>query len=317
MFSLFSYAHEIRPAYLKIQETQKGTLNVIWKVPERSGMVPKINPILEDVFKENEIKENFKKIGGSYVKTYVVNTKYDIHGKNISIEGLSKTLIDVLIIVEFKDGEYHTFLLQPDHPEITIPEKETFINTAKTYFVLGVEHILLGIDHLLFVWSLILITVGFSKLFKTVTAFTIAHSITLSLSALGFLGLPGVPVEAVIALSIVFLALELVKFYRGEEVLTAKYPWVVAFTFGLLHGFGFAGALSDIGLPQMRVVPALLFFNVGVEVGQLIFIGVVFIFIWMVGKFQIKKKLKGRLIISYMIGGIASFWFIERLLKFF
>ncbi len=188
---------------------------------------------------------------------------------------------------------------------------ETLINTIKTYLLLGIEHILLGIDHLLFVLALLLITPGFSKLIKTITAFTIAHSITLSLSALGFVGLPGPPVEAVIALSIVFLAYEIIKYYRGEESLAIKYPWVVAFAFGLLHGFGFAGALTSIGLPQTTIPAALLFFNVGVEIGQILFILVVITVIWLLKKSKINFPNWVKLIPVYGIGYIASMWLIE------
>ena len=175
----------------------------------------------------------------------------------------------------------------------------------------------MGIDHLLFVLALLFITKGIRKLVKTITAFTVAHSITLSLSALGIVGLPGPPVEAMIALSIVFLGLELLHSKERKESLTLKSPWIVAFTFGLLHGFGFAGALSDIGLPQGEIPTALLLFNIGVELGQLVFVIVAMALLWGFRLFEITWPKKARLIPPYAIGGLASFWLIERVVAFF
>ena len=174
----------------------------------------------------------------------------------------------------------------------------------------------MGIDHLLFVLALLLITVGFKKLIKTITAFTVAHSITLSLATLGVMGLPSAPVEAVIALSIVFLAVELVHYYNGKEGLTVRHPWVVAFIFGLLHGFGFAGALSDVGLPQTDIPVALLFFNVGVELGQIAFVLVVSAIIWILTKTKFTWPVRLKKVPAYAIGSMASFWLIERVLNF-
>ena len=186
-----------------------------------------------------------------------------------------------------------------------------------TYSKLGFEHILLGIDHLLFVLALILITKGKWKIIKTVTAFTIAHSITLSLAALGYVEFPSAPVEAVIALSIVFLAIEIIKVSKGKQTLTSKKPWLVAFTFGLLHGFGFAGALSKIGLPQLDIPIALAFFNVGVELGQLAFVLVVIAIMWLLRKTKFNWPSWAKKIPPYAIGSMASFWLVERVYAFF
>ena len=181
---------------------------------------------------------------------------------------------------------------------------------------LGIEHILLGIDHLLFVLGLLLLVQGVGPLIKTITSFTVAHSITLGAATFDLISLPSAPVEAVIALSILFLAREYISVKEGKDSLTAQYPWIVAFTFGLLHGFGFAGALSEIGFPQKEVPLALFTFNIGVELGQLLFIGVVYLclFFW--------KKLNWSLpngswrIVPYAIGTVASFWLVERVLAF-
>ena len=195
-----------------------------------------------------------------------------IHGGRLSFDGLQNTIMDVLVTIKMLNGEQFSGLVKPDKAQFVIPETPSIWNISKTYLILGVEHILLGIDHLLFVLALVLITFGKWRIVKTITAFTIAHSITLSLAALGFVHVPSAPVEAVIALSIVFLAVELVNYARGKIGLTAKHPWVVAFIFGLLHGFGFAGALTEVGLPQVDIPFALAFFNIGVEIGQLAFV---------------------------------------------
>ena len=315
LFSTTVRSHEIRPAYLQIIQLDEFSYNVFWKVPSMGDAVPKIAPIFPNSY-TIEILELPNLVSGSIVHSYKVSSDEALPGQTISIDGLNKTLIDVLVNVSFLNGEKISFVLQPDNPSYIIPDKETLLGTIKTYLILGFEHILLGIDHLLFVLALLLITSGFKKLIKTVTAFTIAHSITLSLAALGFIGLPGPPVEAVIALSIVFLAIELMHYYKGKETLTAKYPWIVAFIFGLLHGFGFAGALTTIGLPQTTIPSALLFFNIGVELGQIAFILGVLGFLWLIKKTKITFPKWAVFVPVYSIGAIACYWLIERVAGF-
>jgi hydrogenase/urease accessory protein HupE len=191
---------------------------------------------------------------------------------------------------------------------------------ARTYFLLGVEHILSGIDHLLFVLALMLLVKGMGRIIATVTAFTLAHSLTLAGATLGFVQMPGPPIEAVIALSIVFVASEIIHSRRGSPGLTERYPWVVAFTFGLLHGFGFAGALAEIGLPQASIPMALLFFNVGVEAGQLLFIASLLAILALAR--QITRRINvpqpawAWAVPPYAIGGVAAFWVIQRIAAF-
>jgi hydrogenase/urease accessory protein HupE len=308
-------AHEVRPAFLQIVQINEAHYNVYWKIPRLGESVPNISIVFPDHYTIETLKQPTP-TPGFVVYAYKFDSKIPLNGQKIHIDGLNKTLIDVLVNVNFLNGEKISFMLQPDKASMVIPKKETVMNTIKTYLILGVEHILLGIDHLLFVLALLLITSGFKKLLKTVTAFTIAHSITLSLAALGFIGLPGPPVEAVIALSIMFLAVELMHYYNGENPLTAKYPWVVAFTFGLLHGFGFAGALTDIGLPQTTIPSALLFFNVGVELGQIAFIVFVLGVIWVIKKSKINFPKWATLVPVYSTGGIAAYWLLERVFGF-
>ncbi len=315
LFNFQGWAHEVRPAFLQIIQTSETSYNVFWKVPSMGEGVPKINPVFAPFFIIEELNRP-NQLPGSVIYSYKITSKELLQGTIIRIEGLNKTLIDALVTIDYLNGEKVTFMLQPDKDSEVIPGESSTYDVIKTYTVLGVEHILEGIDHLLFVFALLLITVGFRKLIKTVTAFTIAHSITLSLSAMGIIGLPGAPVEAVIALSIVFLAVELVKYYKGEVGLTVKYPWIVAFTFGLLHGFGFAGALADIGLPQTDIPLALLFFNVGVEIGQIVFILAVLIFIYLMKKIKTKWPTWIQKATPYAIGSIASFWLVERVIAF-
>ena len=184
--------------------------------------------------------------------------------ETIVIDGLSSTQTDTLLRIQLADGSMHTTVLRPDSPSFLVPPVPSLSEVAGSYLVLGIDHILGGIDHLLFVLGLLLIVRSTSLLIKTVTAFTIAHSVTLAMAALGFVKVPQAPVEAVIALSILFLATELMKLHDGKIGLTARYPWVVALSFGLLHGFGFAGALAEIGLPQTAIPLALFTFNISV-----------------------------------------------------
>jgi hydrogenase/urease accessory protein HupE len=316
MIGFNGWSHEIRPAFLQIIQTSETTYEVFWKVPSMGDAVPKIHPIFPPFFKVEELNRP-NQIPGSVVYSYKITSKESLQGTILTIEGLNKTLIDALVTVAYLNGEKVTLMLQPDKDSSIIPGETSTYDVIKTYSKLGIEHILLGIDHLLFVLALIIITRGKWKIIKTITAFTIAHSITLSLAALGYVNFPIPPVEAVIALSIVFLAIEIVKNQNGQETLTSKRPWLVAFTFGLLHGFGFAGALANIGLPQLDIPWALAFFNVGVEIGQLAFVLVVIGVFWLFRKTKFNWPPWSKRVPPYVIGGLASFWLIERVWAFF
>ncbi len=307
-------AHEIRPAYLGITQIDSVTFKATWKIPAVGNMIPKVSPEFPDSW-EIEVLDA-RMINASLRRQFLISTPEDIRGETIVIEGQPSTLIDVLVNVDLLSGEQYSKILTPAKPFYTIPATTSAFETIKTYLILGVDHILLGVDHLLFVLALIFVTKGKWKIIKTVTAFTIAHSITLSLAALELVQIPIAPVEAFIALSIVFLAKEIIQHGQGEETLTYKYPWIVAFSFGLLHGFGFASALSETGLPQNAIPLALAFFNVGVEVGQLIFIGFILILQWSLGKIKVEVPQKLKPVPVYLIGGIASYWLIERVIGF-
>ena len=309
-------AHELRPAYLELREVSPEVYDVLWKVPARGEgarlpldvRFPEGTEILGDpvgVF-----------VGDAHLQRGLIRRPGGLTGGAIAIDGLAETLTDALFRLERADGTSLTHRFTADAPTYVVPASPSLGQVAWTYLGLGVEHILLGIDHLLFVLALILIVKGRRKLLVTVTAFTLAHSITLALATLGFLQVPGPPVEAIIALSIVFVASEIVHGEQGRPGLTARYPWIVAFIFGLLHGFGFAGALAELGLPQRAIAPALLFFNLGVETGQLLFIA---------GALTLGHPLRrvanawprgARAVPAYGIGGLAMFWVLQRVMAF-
>ena len=314
LFSFTASAHEVRPAYFSITQITDSTYQVVWKLPAMGDAIPKIYLNLPDRWKV--IDEKSFLLPGNLRRTYTIQVKGLLGGNRLFFDGLEKTLIDVLVSIKMLDGTQYSSMIRPVNPNYIIPSTPDQLSIIKTYIELGIEHILLGIDHLLFVLALLLITKGFRKLIKTITAFTIAHSITLSLATLGVLGLPVPPVEAMIALSIVFLAVELIHFYRGEIGYTVRYPWIVAFSFGLLHGFGFAGALAQVGLPQNEIPTALFFFNVGVELGQLMFITVVLGMIWSLQRIKITWPVWIKWVPPYAIGSIGAFWLIERIAGF-
>jgi hydrogenase/urease accessory protein HupE len=308
-------AHEVRPAYLELRESTAGEVNVLWKTPMMGEMRLALAPVLSGA-SETLSPMATRRTGSAAVQTWQLRLAEPLRGRTLHIDGLAATMTDALVRIEFADGTNWVARLTPKAPELTIPEVQGSGAVATTYFGLGVEHILLGIDHLLFVLALLLIARGPRRLVLTVTAFTVAHSITLALATLGFVRMPSSPVEAVIALSIVFVAAEVIHARRGIEGLTARAPWIVAFTFGLLHGFGFAGALAEIGLPQGQIPLALFFFNVGVEAGQLLFVAAVLAVMALWRRARVTLPDWAGLVPPYAIGSVAMFWVIERVAGF-
>jgi hydrogenase/urease accessory protein HupE len=315
LMPLAALAHESRPAYLAVTETAPGQFSVLWRTPVLAGMRLPIVLKLPDRVK-NLKDPVVSELADSLVeRRWVGAAPNGLSGERIEFAGLQLTITDVLVRVQMRDGTVSTTLVRPNRPWIEIAAAPEFLAVAGAYILHGIEHILFGFDHLLFVLALILIVRSRRALLWTITAFTIAHSITLSLATLGVVHVPGPPVEAMIALSILLLACEIVRLQRGQASMTAQWPWVVAFSFGLLHGFGFAGALTQIGLPQGDIPLALFTFNVGVEVGQLIFIAVVLGLLAAVRRFEPAPIVEGRALFAttYGIGALAAFWFIERL----
>jgi hypothetical protein len=304
-------AHEVRPAYLELHEIDPDTYDVLWKVPARGDLRLSIDVALpEDAVRVGDLAASFH--NGAYYERWRVQRAGGLDGQTVRIAGLVATRIDVLARVERADGAVQTVRVTPDHPHFIIDPEPSLAGVVWTYLVLGFEHILLGFDHLLFVLALVLIVVGRGTLIKTVTAFTVAHSITLALASLGFVNVPAAPVEACIALSIAFVAAEIVNARRGTPGITARYPWIVAFSFGLLHGLGFAGALAEVGLPHGAIPLALLMFNVGVELGQLVFIAAALSVLALIARLPLPRPAWGWRVAPYAIGSIAMFWVIER-----
>ncbi len=308
-------AHEMRPAYLELRETTPDTYQVLWKVPAR-GLNERLSLYVrfsDDTDVVAQPVGGF--VAGSHLQRWRVRRPGGLTGTPITIVGLSSTFTDVLLRLERADGTSLSHRLTADAPTYVVAASPSLRQLAWTYLALGVGHILLGIDHLLFVLALLFLVGGGRKLIGTITAFTVAHSITLALATLGFVHVPGAPVEATIALSIVFVAAEIVHGRKGRPGLTARWPWIVAFIFGLLHGFGFAGALTELGLPQKAIPLALLFFNVGVELGQLAFVAAVLL------AARLTRALTPRpesidVAPAYGIGSIAMFWVIQRVTTF-
>ena len=308
-------AHELRPAYLDIRETAAEEFAVLWKVPARGDLRLGLYVRMPDTCKPKG--ETIGSVeGGAYFERSSMVCAGGIKGRDIAIDGLRSTLTDALARIEYRDSSTQIVRLTPEAPQFIATGVQSTLEVAQTYFGLGVEHILAGIDHLLFVLALILLIRDRWMLVKTITAFTVAHSITLAGAALGYFSLPQPPVEATIALSIAFVARELARAQPGERRLSESYPWVIAFAFGLLHGFGFAGALTEIGLPQTDVPLALLTFNLGVEAGQLMFVAAVLLAYQGLRALYDVPAVAGRMAAAYGIGSIATFWLVSRVSVF-
>jgi hypothetical protein len=309
-------AHRLSPAFFGLTETAPNAFDVQWKVSISGGLAAVLEPQIPAGCSLTEPVRTYV-IDDIRLQHGAVSCADGLAGKAFTVNGLPDTQTDVLLRVDYLDGTASNQRLTPEAPEVTIPERSSALEVVRTYLVLGVEHILLGIDHLLFVLALLLLVNGVGRLVATVTAFTVAHSITLGAATLGFVRVPSAPVEAIIALSILFLASELARQQGAAgdaraESLVRQFPWVVAFAFGLLHGFGFAGALSEVGVPQHAVPLALLFFNVGVEIGQLIFIVGVLGVAWLVRVSALRVPALWPRAVAYGVGSVAAFWFIER-----
>ena len=309
-------AHELQPSSMELRQLTSERFEVIWRAPVYYRKPHPAQLQLPDNW-EAVGEPTVKQLPDSALHRHVVNVPGGvIDGAVIRFPGLESTITDVFARFVWLDGSETTTIARPSQPWIEVIAQRSTWQVAWDYTVLGIDHILSGFDHLTFVLALLLIVKGTRLLLITVTSFTLAHSITLAAATLGVLWVPGPPIEAVIALSILFLASELIKVNRGLPSLTARYPWIVAFTFGLLHGFGFAGALADVGLPQNEVPLALLMFNVGVEIGQLLFILVILAAITLVNRLHREWPVWVRQAPAYGIGGIAAYWLIERVTGF-
>ncbi len=318
VLSTFSYAHEVRPAYLELRQTDATTFDVLWKVP---GQGKDLRLSLDVEFPPDTVllsQPRGEFLNQAFIQRWTVKNPVAFVGETLRIAGLSATLTDVILRVERLGGKIEMSRLTPASPSIVLEGVPNRWKYAQTYFLLGNEHILFGFDHLLFVLALILLVSSSYALLKTVTAFTLAHSITLALTTLGFLRLAQPPVEACIALSVMLLAGEIGHQARYGDSLVRRCPWIVAFLFGLLHGAGFASALSEFGLPQGEVPLALLTFNLGVESGQLTFIAIVLALRTLAKRIGVQERIARFVLVGtkYGIGISAAFWFFQRVAQF-
>jgi hydrogenase/urease accessory protein HupE len=313
-FGSVARADDLQPGYLEIREVQAAThqYKITWKAPIRPGMAARVIPVFPDDCAATEPVRSVD--AAALLARWDLDCTAPLAGRSVGLAGMADTPADALLRYQSATGITQAARLTPASPDTVIAQKPDRWQVARTYFVTGVEHILMGYDHLLFVLCLVLLLNGAWRVAATVTAFTIAHSLTLVATTLDLISVPGPPVEAAIALSIVFLAVEIVKRKPGELRLSERFPWVVAFLFGLLHGFGFAGALAEIGLPQGEVPMALLTFNLGVEAGQLVIVGAAMLVLWALTRAHKLYAAYAQSISAYAIGSIAFMWLLQRIL---
>jgi hydrogenase/urease accessory protein HupE len=314
------FADEFRPAYLQLTQTASERYDVLWKVPALDeNTVLKVQP----EFPSTTVvlaPPRSTYAAGAVVQRWSIQVPGGLEGQAIQFSGLAQTRIDILVRLVRGDGSVQLERILPANPSFVVTASARAFEVMRTYTLLGIEHILTGFDHLLFVLALVILVKGVRRLIATITAFTVAHSLSLVAATLGWIHVPGPPVEACIALSIVFVAGEIIHAREGTPGLTQRYPWVVAFSFGLLHGLGFASALAEVGLPPLSIPIALFFFNVGVEIGQLLFIGAIFVVAaagrWLACRLALPRPAWLWRVAPYGIGGIASYWVMERLAAF-
>jgi hypothetical protein len=306
-------AHEARPGYLELTQTGPETYSFFWKKPSGGEVELQMAPALPQSCQLQTTDRQQQVLAGALVVRGTLHCDGGIAGKTIAISGLEATISDVLVRVHHLDGRLESHLLKPASPFVTLGASTTLRQRSLGYLELGFEHILLGMDHLLFVLGLLLIVSDRWMLLKTISAFTVAHSITLAVATLGYANAPLLPLNAAIALSILFLGPEIVRRWRGETSFTIRYPWVVAFAFGLLHGFGFASGLTAMGLPKAEIPLALLLFNIGVELGQLCFVVLILLLERAFRILEIRWPQFVQRIPGYTVGTLGTFWTIQRI----
>lgn len=311
------FAHRLSPAFFGMTETAAGAYEVQWKVSISGGLADALEPQIPAGCSIDGIVRAYV-IDDARVQHARFECEGGMRGREFAVNGLELTATDVLLRIDYLDGSSFSHRLVPTSASVVIPERPGTLEVIDTYLVLGIEHILFGVDHLLFILALLLLVSGTRRLIATITAFTVAHSITLAAATLGFVHVPSAAVEATIALSILFLATELARGQlagwreAARASLTYRSPWLVAFSFGLLHGFGFAGALSEVGLPDRAIPIALLFFNLGVELGQLVFVAAVLSVKWLMSRAALTLPAWAPRLTSYVIGSVAAYWVFER-----
>ncbi|MDA8857006.1 HupE/UreJ family protein [Gammaproteobacteria bacterium] len=302
IFAIDAYSHEFNPAHLVINQSyqDQNTYQASWMYPVKN--IGKRAEIILPSFCTTVSKEPF--IKNKYiVEQITINCSQAINGSSIQIKDLS-VLTDALVTINFIDSTFEG-IVNVQNPEVEIPMENQYYPTA--YLYLGFDHLLDGLDHILFIFGLLFCISGFVNIIKTITAFTIAHSLTLGLSVLDIISLPQATVEALIALTIIYLATEISK---NRKIINT--PWFMAFGFGLLHGLGFAGALNEIGIANSQMLLSLLFFNIGIELGQIALIPIPLSLIFLSKQFNYINQVK--VIMSLAVGGMGFYWFIDRVI---
>lgn len=310
MTCVSAQAHELRPAFLQISETAGAHYEISWKQPIIDGQRVEINPIFPQACKRSG--EARARIKSTITERFIL--KCDLSDAVIRIQGLHSTQIDVFVKIQTLDGEIRQELLKPNNPHLDLSTASNA--TTWQYLWIGVEHIIYGWDHLLFVTGLVLLVIR-RQIIGVATSFTLAHSITLALAAFGWLILPIQPIEILIAASIILLAIEILRKRRGMIGLSIKRPYLIGFLIGLIHGCGFASALSEIGLPKGTELLSLLLFNLGVELDQFFIIGLFTTLLWALAKSKLNKTQWVEISTAYITSTIAMFWFIDRVTDYF
>jgi len=306
-------AHESRPAYLEIDETAPGQYSIVWRTPVKAGR--RLPVVLQVPDSARNLQDPvIMELADSRLERRRIDAGPEgLSGKRIEFPGLQFTITDVVVKVKLLDGRSWMVIARPSEPWVTIEATRGITAIAFDFLKQGIGHILSGADHLLFVFGLLLLVRRPWTLVKTITAFTVAHSITLAAATLGYVRPPAPPIEAAIALSILFLGIEILRARQGGTSLAIRHPWVVALAFGLLHGFGFAGALSAAGLPPADVPLALVSFNVGVELGQLAFVALVLLLVHGLRRLRVTWPRPVELLPAYVVGSFGAFWLMQRL----
>ena len=302
-------AHEVRPAFLEIRQTTNTTYEATWKQPTLGNVAVHLVPHLSNGWLEQKPDDQYA-AAGFLIRTWKIEapTTTSLSGVTVSIEGLQDTITDAFVRIRLKNGQAIDRIVRPEVPSFPITLSKGNAMSMSSFVLLGIEHILTGPDHLSFVLGLLLIVRDRWMLLKTVSAFTVAHSITLAMATLGTISLPLPFLDTMIALSILFLAPEILRVEKGSTSLTIHYPWIVAFCFGLVHGLGFASGLTTLGLNHDTLLAALVLFNIGVEIGQLTFIGVALLAVYLVSHLNIAWPRPVITAPAYAIGALAAMW---------
>lgn len=312
MISSQALAHEVRPAYLEIDQTAPLAFKVLWKQPTMGDVAIHLVPHLSNGWIEPPPSDQYA-AAGFLIKTWIVHPRKQerLSGHTVTIEGLEQTMTDVFVRIRLLNGQRLDAIVRPESPSFRISFADGSAMAMSAFLLLGIEHILTGPDHLLFVLGLLLIVRDRWTLLKTVSAFTLAHSITLAAATFGAINLPIPLLNALIALSILFLAPEIVRAQRGGTSLAIRHPPIIAFAFGLLHGMGFASGLTSFGLDEIALASALVFFNIGVEIGQLAFIALVLALTRAFRLMEIRWPRALRMAPTYAIGILGATWTIQ------